>query len=123
MRGAGFYYAPTVLSDVPPEARILHEEPFGPVLTVAPFVTIDDALAEANRLPYGLAGFAFTRSAALGHAIARRLECGTVGINHFGVSTHGLPFGGVKESGYGREGGVEGVLGYTYAKTVTHLMT
>lgn len=117
----GFFYAPTVLTAVPDTAAILCDEPFGPVLTIAPFDDLGDALREANSLAFGLAGYAFTRSAATADRIARSLECGMVGINSFGVSTHGMPFGGVKESGSGREGGIEGIASYTVAKTVTHL--
>lgn len=121
--GPGFFFPPTVLVDVPGDARILSEEPFGPVVTIAPFRELDDAIAQANALPYGLAGYAFTRSAATADKIATELECGAIAINHLTVSTHGIPFGGVKESGIGREGGTEGVAGYTISKTVTHLMT
>lgn len=118
----GYFYAPTVLVDVPDDARILHEEPFGPVAIVAPYEDEDDVVRRANGLPYGLAGYVFSRSAARADHLAGALECGTVGINHLVVSAVGIPFGGVKESGHGREGGVEGVEGYTVSKTVTHLL-
>lgn len=118
----GFFYAPTVLADVPEQTRILREEPFGPVITVAAYSKLDAVVEVANSLPYGLAGYVFTKSAALADRLALDLECGAVGINHFGVSADGLPFGGVKESGIGREGGIEGVMGYTIAKTISHKM-
>ncbi len=116
----GCFYPATVLTNVPEDARILREEPFGPVLTINRVSGIDAALEIANALPFGLAAYAFTRSSATADRIARGVESGLVGINHFGVSTHGLPFGGVKDSGHGREGGAEGILGYTYAKTISH---
>jgi succinate-semialdehyde dehydrogenase/glutarate-semialdehyde dehydrogenase len=118
--GPGFYYEPTVLTGVPPNASVLREEPFGPVMTIAPFDDLAHAIRDANGLPYGLAAYAFTQSAAIADRLSRELECGMVGINSFGVSTHGMPFGGVKDSGSGREGGIEGISSYTVAKTVTH---
>lgn len=118
----GFFYQPTVLVNVPDDAAILREEPFGPVMTVSTFTDLDKAIAKANALPYGLAGYVFTQSASLAHRVSRSLDCGLVGINHFGVSTDGVPFGGVKDSGYGREGGIEGIANYTVAKTISHLM-
>lgn len=119
----GFFYEPTVLSDVPGDAAVLHDEPFGPLLTVAPFDDLVEALRQANALSFGLASYAFTSSAATADLIARALDAGMVAINHFGVSTHGMPFGGVKESGSGREGGKEGIASYTVAKTVSHLFS
>jgi succinate-semialdehyde dehydrogenase/glutarate-semialdehyde dehydrogenase len=118
----GYYFAPAVLTNVPADARLLLEEPFGPVVSLAPYGDLDKVIAEANALPFGLAGYIFTRSAAQADKIASALECGTIGINHFTVSTHGVPFGGVKDSGYGREGGLEGVAGYTIEKSISHLM-
>jgi succinate-semialdehyde dehydrogenase / glutarate-semialdehyde dehydrogenase len=117
----GCFYRPTVLADVPDDARALREEPFGPVALINRFDDLEDVIARANALPYGLAGYVFTRSAATADLLARRLEVGTVGINHLTVSTSGIPFGGVKDSGYGREGGSEGVESYTVLKTISHL--
>lgn len=117
----GCFFQPTVLADVPPNARILSEEPFGPVAVLNPFKDLESVIEQANALPYGLAAYAFTRSAATADLLARRLEVGTIGINHLVISTSGVPFGGVKDSGYGREGGIEGVEGYTILKTVSHL--
>ena len=115
----GYFFAPTVLSEVPDSARILREEPFGPVAVLNSWTDLDATIATANSLSYGLASYVFTRSAATAAHISRALECGTVGINHTTVSTSGIPFGGVKESGYGREGGIEGVEGYTIIKTIS----
>jgi len=117
----GCFYAPTVLGEVPASARVMREEPFGPVALVNRFTDLEQVIAQANALPYGLAGYVFTRSATIADQLARRLEVGTVGINHLTVSTSGIPFGGVKDSGYGREGGSEGVESCTIAKTVSHL--
>ena len=117
----GFFFAPTVLSSVPDGAKLLHEEPFGPVMTVNAFDDLDEALRIANQVQYGLAGYAFTESARTADRLFRELQCGMVAINNFGVSTHGMPFGGVKDSGTGREGGIEGILSYTHAKTLTHV--
>ncbi len=118
--GPGFFYAPTVLTDVPPEARLLHEEPFGPVAPILPFSDLDSALAEANSLPYGLAAYGFTRSADNADRLARGFEAGILSINHCGGSVPIAPSGGFKESGYGREGGSEGLEGYLITKRVSH---
>ena len=121
LEGKGYFYAPTILADAPPSAAILRDEPFGPVLTLNRFDSLADAIGQANALAYGLAAYVFTRDAATAHLLSARLQCGMVGINHFGVSTDGMPFGGVKDSGFGREGGTEGILNYTIAKTISHL--
>ena len=118
--GPGFFYAPTVLTDVPAQARLLHEEPFGPVAPILPFSDLDDALAEANSLPYGLAAYGFTRSAEAADRLTRGFEAGILSINHCGGSVPIAPSGGVKESGYGREGGSEGLDGYLVTKRVSH---
>lgn len=120
IEGPGFFYQPTVLTDVPPGAKIMMEEPFGPVLPIQTFTSLEQALEQANAVPYGLGGYIFTQSATTAHRLSSALQCGMVGINHFGVSTDGLPFGGVKDSGSGREGGIEGIANYTVAKTVSH---
>ena len=117
----GCFFAPTVLGDVPDGARILSEEPFGPIAVINRYTDLEDVINRANSLRYGLAAYIFTRSAATADLLSRRLECGSVGINHLTVSTTGIPFGGVKDSGYGREGGTEGVESYTIAKSVSHL--
>ncbi|MCO5096371.1 MAG: NAD-dependent succinate-semialdehyde dehydrogenase [Rhodocyclaceae bacterium] len=114
--GAGFYFAPTLLSNVPPSARILQQEPFGPLAVVNAWDTLEEAVAQANGLPYGLAAYLFTRDLSLAHRISANLEAGMVGINHFGVSQPETPFGGVKESGHGSESGQEGLAAYLDTK-------
>jgi succinate-semialdehyde dehydrogenase/glutarate-semialdehyde dehydrogenase len=116
---AGNFYAPTVLNDVPLDADVFNNEPFGPVAAVRPFDTLEEAIAEANRLPYGLAGYAFTRSLRSAHLLAQRLELGMLWINQSATPTAELPFGGVKDSGYGSEGGPEALEGYLVTKTVS----
>ena len=113
---AGYFYAPTVLAEVPPDARVLNEEPFGPIALLQPFDDLDAAIGAANALPYGLAAYAFTRDLAHAHRLSEELEAGMVGINHFGVSQPETPFGGWKESGFGQESGMDGLLGYTDVK-------
>ncbi len=115
----GYFFAPTVLANVPVSARAMNEEPFGPLALVNSFADLDEALAEANRLPYGLASYAFTRSAAVSSALAARLEAGMLGINQTQIAWPEFPFGGVKESGYGREGGSEAIQDYLVTKLVT----
>ncbi|MBV8582180.1 MAG: NAD-dependent succinate-semialdehyde dehydrogenase [Candidatus Eremiobacteraeota bacterium] len=117
--GPGFFYAPTVVGDVPADARVLSEEPFGPIAVITSYRTLDEAIAQANALPYGLAAYAFTQDVGESIALGNRIEAGMVGINHFGVSLAEIPFGGVKESGYGSEGGTEGIDGYLVTKSVT----
>jgi succinate-semialdehyde dehydrogenase / glutarate-semialdehyde dehydrogenase len=123
MGNAGFFFEPTVLADVPPDAELVQIEPFGPVAPLRRFTDLDAALAEANATPYGLAAYAFTRSAATAERLAAGLEAGILSINHTGGSVHEAPSGGVKESGYGREGGPEGLDNYLYSKRVSHLLT
>lgn len=120
--GRGYFFPLTVLADVPDDARAMQEEPFGPLALVSPFRSLDEAIAKANSLPYGLAGYAFTNSARNANRLAEDLDVGTLSINHFVASIAEAPFGGVKESGYGREGGVEGLECYTVVKSVSHLI-
>ena len=115
----GFFYEPTVLTDVPPEARIMSEEPFGPLAPIMPFKDFDAVVAEANRLPYGLAAYAYTKSAKTAAAIGSAIESGMVSINHHGLALPEVPFGGVKDSGYGSEGGTEVIEPYLNTKFVT----
>jgi succinate-semialdehyde dehydrogenase/glutarate-semialdehyde dehydrogenase len=115
----GYFYEPTVLTDLAPDARVLHEEPFGPLALFLPFGSFDEAIAEANRLPYGLAAYAYTRSATAATALGARIEAGMVGINHHGLALPETPFGGVKDSGYGSEGGAEGLEPYVVTKFIT----
>ena len=115
----GNFFEPTVLANVPTEARIMNEEPFGPVAIVNRFDTLDEAITEANRLPYGLASYAFARSTANVHALSQRLEAGMTSINHFGLALPEVPFGGVRDSGYGTEGGSDAVEPYLVTRFVT----
>jgi len=109
LKSPGYFYAPTVLSDVPNKARIMNEEPFGPVALINSFSDYDSVIREANRLPYGLAAFAFTNSAHRAKLVGEQLEAGMVGVNTFQISVPESPFGGVKESGHGSEEGIEGL--------------
>ena len=115
----GNFFAPTVLADVPLDARVLNEEPFGPVAAVRGFDTIEEAIAESNRLPYGLAGYAYTQSLKTAHLLARRVEVGMLWINQPALPTPEMPFGGVKDSGYGSEGGPEALEAYLNTKAVS----
>ena len=115
----GNFFEPTVLTDVPKDARVMNEEPFGPLAVIAPFGEFDEVVAEANRLPYGLASYAFTRSARTANAIAAAVESGMMTINHHGLALPEVPFGGVKDSGYGSEGGLEAIEAYLNTKFVS----
>ncbi|MDA8051463.1 MAG: NAD-dependent succinate-semialdehyde dehydrogenase [Rhodospirillales bacterium] len=115
----GYFYEPTVLTNVPTTARAMNEEPFGPVAMIAPFRDFDEVVAEANRLPYGLAAYAYTRSAKTANAIANAVESGMISINHHGLALPEVPFGGVKDSGYGSEGGLEAIEAYLVTKFVS----
>ncbi len=116
----GYFYPLTVVTDASAEVRATHEEPFGPLAVISRVSGVDEAVARANALPFGLAGYAFARSAAKVDAISSGLHCGNIAINHFTASVAETPFGGVKESGYGREGGIEGLDVYTVVKSVSH---
>jgi len=120
MPGPGFFYPPTVLAGVPAEAAVLREEPFGPLAPIIGFDDLDEALAVANSLPYGLAAYCFTDSAATAEKLIAGLEAGILSVNHCGGSVPNAPSGGVKESGYGKEGGPEGLAGYLISKRVSH---
>jgi succinate-semialdehyde dehydrogenase/glutarate-semialdehyde dehydrogenase len=115
----GNFYQPTVLTGVPTEARIMNEEPFGPVAIMMPFHSVEDAVAEANRLPYGLAAYSYTRSAHTATRMANEVETGMMSINHHGLALTETPFGGTKDSGYGSEGGIEGLEAYMATKFVS----
>jgi succinate-semialdehyde dehydrogenase/glutarate-semialdehyde dehydrogenase len=115
---SGFFFQPTLLADVPNEAEIMSEEPFGPVAVARPFDSFEEAIAEANRLPYGLAAFAFTENGRRANLIGDLVESGMVGINTFAISVADAPFGGVKDSGFGSEGGKEGLESYQVVKAV-----
>jgi succinate-semialdehyde dehydrogenase/glutarate-semialdehyde dehydrogenase len=109
LQAQGYFYAPTVLSDVPLNARIMNQEPFGPVALINRYADLEDAIAEGNRLPYGLAAFGFADSGRATRRMAEALEAGMVGINTFAISVPESPFGGIKESGHGFEEGIEGL--------------
>ncbi len=114
----GFFFQPTLLADVPDTADIMNNEPFGPVAVAAPFTTLEDALTKANRLPFGLAAFAFTENMRQANLLGDSLESGMVGINTFAIGAVDSPFGGVKESGFGSEGGTEGMDSYLAVKAI-----
>jgi len=116
--GRGYFYAPTVLADVPPDARLLEEEIFGPVAPITTFSTDQEALAAANRTQYGLVAYVYTRDLARAFRVCEGLETGMVGLNQGVVSNPAAPFGGVKQSGFGREGGFEGIGEYLETKYV-----
>lgn len=119
----GYFYAPTVLAEVPPTAMAMREEPFGPLALCVPVENLDEGLALANSLPVSLSAYAFTNSLQDAERISRELECGNLSINHFGTPGADMPFGGVKDSGIGREGGAESLHAYMISKTVLQRTT
>ena len=121
MPGLGNFFAPTVLADLTEDSRLMTEEPFGPVAGIVRFKTLDEALKRANSLPFGLASYAFTGSSRNAQAISSGLEAGMVSINHIGLALSETPFGGIKDSGIGSEGGLETFDGYLNTKFVTQL--
>jgi len=114
----GNFWQPTVLTDVPLSAKVFNDEPFGPMAAVRSFNTLDEAIAEANRLPYGLAGYAFTRSLKNADLLARRVEVGMLWVNMPAMPSAEMPFGGIKDSGYGSEGGPEAMEAYLNSRAV-----
>lgn len=120
--GPGYFYPVTVLAEVPDDARVMREEPFGPLAVINPTSSLDEAIACANALPYGLAGYAFTHDAATADRLMNEIEVGNFSINTLEASVAEVPFGGVKASGQGREGGMEGMRHYVEVKTVSHRM-
>jgi succinate-semialdehyde dehydrogenase/glutarate-semialdehyde dehydrogenase len=117
----GNFWQPTVLADVPEDSKIMNIEPFGAVAIMNPFKTFDEVVERANRLPFGLAAYAFTGSAGTATALGESIESGMVGVNTFMVSLPETPFGGVKESGFGSEGGIEGNEAYLATKFVSQM--
>ncbi|HEU5016701.1 MAG TPA: NAD-dependent succinate-semialdehyde dehydrogenase [Pseudolabrys sp.] len=115
----GFFFQPTVVTDVPDDARVMTVEPFGPVAPIVPFKTFDEVVERANALEYGLAAYAFTSSGKTAAAIGDALQSGMVGVNSVAISTPETPFGGIKESGYGSEGGIEGLHAYMNTKFIS----
>jgi succinate-semialdehyde dehydrogenase / glutarate-semialdehyde dehydrogenase len=119
----GNFWAPTVYGNVPADARLFNEEPFGPVAGIREFDHLDEAITEANRLPFGLAGYAFTRSLANADQLTRRVEVGMLWVNMPAMPSAELPFGGVKDSGFGTEGGPEALECYLNTRAVSILQT
>jgi succinate-semialdehyde dehydrogenase/glutarate-semialdehyde dehydrogenase len=115
----GYFFEPTVVTDVPDDSKIMTEEPFGPVAPIVPFKTFDEVVQRANSLPFGLAAYTFTNSSAQAIAIGDAIQSGMVGINSVAISTPETPFGGIKESGYGSEGGIEGLQAYMNTKFIS----
>ncbi len=115
----GFFFEPTVITDLSDDSKLMTQEPFGPIAPIVPFQTFDEVVERANSLPFGLAAYAFTSSAQTATAIGDALEAGMVGINSVAISTSETPFGGVKESGYGHESGIEGLEAYTNKKFIS----
>ena len=115
----GYFYEPTVITDVPDDSKIMTEEPFGPVAPIVRFKSFDEVVERANSLPFGLASYAFTSSAQTATMIGDALQSGMVGVNSVAISTPETPFGGVKESGYGSEGGIEGLEAYMIVKFIS----
>jgi len=121
MGNKGYFFEPTVISNVSKDMRMMNEEPFGPVSLMIPYSDFDEAIEEANRLPYGLAAYAWTRSTKTAQALGSRVETGMMTINHLGLALPEVPFGGIKDSGYGSEGGTEALEAYLNTKFVTQL--
>lgn len=117
----GNFFEPTVLTNINNDMRIMNEEPFGPLAPIVPFSNFDDVVAEANRLPFGLAAYAYTKSAKTAAAIGAAFESGMVSINHHGLALPEVPFGGIKDSGYGSEGGSEAIEAYLNTKFITQV--
>ncbi|MEI4471524.1 NAD-dependent succinate-semialdehyde dehydrogenase [Frigidibacter sp. MR17.24] len=115
----GWFFEPTVLADVPVKAKIMNDEPFGPVAVINRFTSLDEAIAEANRLPFGLAAYGWTGSAEAADRMAYEVEAGMTTINHLGLALPEVPFGGIKDSGYGTEGGSEAIEAYLDTRFVT----
>jgi succinate-semialdehyde dehydrogenase/glutarate-semialdehyde dehydrogenase len=117
--GPGYFWEPTVISEVPNEARIMNEEPFGPIAIINPFSDFNAVIHQANRLPYGLAAYAFTHDSRTVNLLGERIEAGMIGINSYLISVRDSPFGGVKESGHGSEEGMEGLEACLVTKFVS----
>ena len=117
----GFFFAPTILAGLDDNARVMTEEPFGPVVPVTRFDDVEEVLTRANSLPFGLASYVFTESLKTAHQVSNGLEAGMVNINHFGMGGAETPFGGIKDSGIGSEGGTESLDGYLVTKFITQM--
>ncbi|MDK2657624.1 aldehyde dehydrogenase family protein [Cupriavidus sp. LEh21] len=119
---AGYFLRANNLDDVPISSEIMVQEPFGPVVAMRSFARLEDAIAEANRLPFGLAAYGFTRSLKTMHELARDLEAGMIWLNQPALALPEMPFGGVKDSGFGSEGGPEALDAYSVVKSVSTAM-
>jgi succinate-semialdehyde dehydrogenase / glutarate-semialdehyde dehydrogenase len=119
VEGPGYFFEPTVLSGLTTDMKAMSEEPFGPLALIVPFDTVEDAVKESNRVPFGLASYAFTTSMKTAHILSTRIEAGMLSINHQGIGLVEVPFGGIKDSGYGSEGGTEAIEAYLNTKLVT----
>ena len=119
--GKGFFFPPTVITGLKDDALVMNEEPFGPIAPVVPFNDIDEVIARANSLPFGLSSYVFTNSLQTATKVSNSIEAGMVNINHFGSALPETPFGGIKDSGIGSEGGAETFDGYLVTKFVTHI--
>jgi succinate-semialdehyde dehydrogenase/glutarate-semialdehyde dehydrogenase len=117
-KDGGFFFQPTVIADVPLEAKAMNDEPFGPLALIRPFGTVEDAIAEANRLPFGLAAYCFTESGRRQNLLAETVEAGMLAINQVRMTWPDAPFGGMKESGFGSEDGPEGIMAHLTTKAV-----
>ena len=117
-KGEGFFFPPTVLADVPLEVKAMNEEPFGPLALIRPFTSFEEAVEQANRLPFGLAAYCFTENGRRQNMLGDAIEAGMVGINSVRLSAPDSPFGGIKESGHGSEDGPEGIQAHLITKTV-----
>ncbi|MCH2345224.1 MAG: aldehyde dehydrogenase family protein, partial [Pseudomonadales bacterium] len=115
----GYFWEPTILVDVPEESKIMREEPFGPVAPIIPFDSLEEAISKANALPYGLAAYVFTQSDKTTEILVESLESGGIAVNSAAPVPSDLPYGGFKDSGYGYEGGIEGVEAYLHKKLVS----
>ena len=120
---AGYFFQPTVLTHVPDNARVVQEEPFGPLAVINPVSSLDEAIEMANSVPFGLAAYGFSNRSDYIDRMTDEIEAGNVSFNTLEASLPETPFGGVKSSGYGREGGTEGLHNYTYVKNISHSMT
>jgi succinate-semialdehyde dehydrogenase / glutarate-semialdehyde dehydrogenase len=115
----GYFYEPTVITEIPDDSKLMTQEPFGPLAPIVTFKTVDEVVERANSLEFGLAAYAFTTSAHNASMIGDALQSGMVGVNSIAISTPETPFGGVKESGYGSEGGMEGLQAYLNTKFIS----
>lgn len=117
---SGNFFEPTIITEVDDDARIMTQEPFGPITPIVPFSSLDEVIARANSLPFGLAAYAFTKLSSTAFELGDRIEAGMIGINSVTISTPETPFGGVKDSGYGQECGIEGLDAHLVRKFVSY---